>query len=35
LLKKWNDWIEEVEMKRKVTAPFDLKPKLMVSGLQF
>jgi hypothetical protein len=31
LLTNWNKWIEEVDMKRKVTSPFELKAKVMVS----
>lgn len=31
MLTNWDKWIEEVDMKRKVTSPFELKAKVMVS----
>jgi hypothetical protein len=31
MLTNWDKWIDEVDMKRKVTSPFELKPKVMVS----
>lgn len=31
MLNNWDKWIEEVDLKRKITAPFELKAKVMVS----